>query len=99
MGQRVLHTWPTQAVEVLELDAAGYSGTCWRRSGATAMADSGTGIINLKHAGMWKSSTVAEGYVAESAQMKRLQVDALAGKPAAKKKKTDEPHVVVAAAK
>eukprot|EP00957_Ditylum_brightwellii_P149139 11357442-Ditylum_brightwellii.AAC.1 len=87
MGKRVLHTWPTQATEMLELDATGYSGTCWRRSGATAMANSGAGIINLKCAGGWKSSTVAEGYVAESAQMKSIQVDALAGKPEAKKKK------------
>eukprot|EP00957_Ditylum_brightwellii_P057037 4323090-Ditylum_brightwellii.AAC.1 len=63
------------------------------------MADSGASIINLKRAGGWKSSTVAEGYVAESAQMKRLQVDALAGKLGAKKKKPSEPHVVVAAAK
>eukprot|EP00957_Ditylum_brightwellii_P106509 8126246-Ditylum_brightwellii.AAC.1 len=73
MGKRALHTWPTQAAEMLELDAAGYSGTCWRRSRATAMANSGAGIINLKRAGGWKSSTVAEGYVAESAQMKSLQ--------------------------
>eukprot|EP00957_Ditylum_brightwellii_P132299 10087920-Ditylum_brightwellii.AAC.1 len=29
MGKRALHTWPTQAAEMLELDAAGYSGTCW----------------------------------------------------------------------
>eukprot|EP00957_Ditylum_brightwellii_P076191 5791556-Ditylum_brightwellii.AAC.1 len=57
MGERTLLTWPTQAVEMLEFDASRYSGTCWRRSRATAMADSGAGIINLKRAGGWKSST------------------------------------------
>eukprot|EP00957_Ditylum_brightwellii_P130832 9980107-Ditylum_brightwellii.AAC.1 len=41
MGEHGLHTWPTQDAEMLKLDTAGYSGTCWRRSGATAMADSG----------------------------------------------------------
>eukprot|EP00957_Ditylum_brightwellii_P105808 8069111-Ditylum_brightwellii.AAC.1 len=29
MGECVLHTWSTQAAEMLELDAAGYSSTCW----------------------------------------------------------------------
>eukprot|EP00957_Ditylum_brightwellii_P162561 12379082-Ditylum_brightwellii.AAC.1 len=28
MGKRLLHSWPTQAAKMLELDAAGYSGTC-----------------------------------------------------------------------
>eukprot|EP00957_Ditylum_brightwellii_P162562 12379082-Ditylum_brightwellii.AAC.2 len=63
------------------------------------MADSGAGIINLKRAGVWKSSTVGQGYITESAQMKSIQVAALKGKPDAKKKKTGEPDVVVAAAK
>eukprot|EP00957_Ditylum_brightwellii_P012964 979433-Ditylum_brightwellii.AAC.1 len=93
MGKCSLHSWPTQVMEMLELDAAGYSSTCWHRSGATSMASSGAGIINLKCAGGWKSSTVAEGYIAESVQMKSLQVDAFAGKLEAKK------NVVVAAVK
>eukprot|EP00957_Ditylum_brightwellii_P040288 3048718-Ditylum_brightwellii.AAC.1 len=51
MGKHVLLGWPTLAAEMLELNTSGYSGTCWHRCGATAMADSGAGIINLKHAG------------------------------------------------
>eukprot|EP00957_Ditylum_brightwellii_P189306 14409091-Ditylum_brightwellii.AAC.1 len=51
VGKHLLHSWPTQATEMLELNAAGYSGTCWHRSGATAMANSVAGIINLKRAG------------------------------------------------
>eukprot|EP00957_Ditylum_brightwellii_P119648 9128727-Ditylum_brightwellii.AAC.1 len=88
MGKCTLLTWPTQAAEMLELNTSGYSGTCWCRSGATTMADSGAGIINLKPTGGCTSSTVVEGYITESAQMKSLQVAALAGKPDAKKKKT-----------
>eukprot|EP00957_Ditylum_brightwellii_P096418 7342928-Ditylum_brightwellii.AAC.1 len=72
MNKCMLLGWPNQAVEMLELEASGYSGTWWHRSGATSMANSGAGIINLKRAG---------------------------GKPEAKKKKSGELDVVVAAAK
>ena len=49
----------------------------FRRSGATQLANSGISLINLKKAGRWRSSTVAEGYIERSRarmldQMKRL---------------------------
>eukprot|EP00957_Ditylum_brightwellii_P163023 12414035-Ditylum_brightwellii.AAC.1 len=51
MGESVLCKWPKEAAEVLGKDDDGYSGTTWQRSGAMALVDGGTGVINLKHAG------------------------------------------------
>ena len=43
-----------------------YTGHCFRRTGATQIADNGASIIQIMQRGNWRSSTVAEGYVAES---------------------------------
>lgn len=49
-----------------------YTGHCFRRSSATLLADSGADILKIKRHGGWKSSTVAEGYVEDSVENKRL---------------------------
>ena len=43
----------------------------WRRSAATSLADSGISTINLKRAGRWRSTAVAEGYIENSAAQKK----------------------------
>eukprot|EP00957_Ditylum_brightwellii_P109958 8387233-Ditylum_brightwellii.AAC.1 len=68
---------------MLNLNVDDFTAKCWCMSGATAMADSGASITNLKRAGGWKSTKVAKGYVAESAKMKSNQVAALADKQTA----------------
>lgn len=47
-------------------DAKLFTGHSFRRSGATILAESGCSVLQLKEAGGWNSSTVAEHYIAES---------------------------------
>ena len=47
-----------------------YTSHCFRRSGATFLADGGVSLENLKRFGRWKSTTCAERYVASSAAAK-----------------------------
>lgn len=49
-----------------------YTGHCFRRSSATFLADSGADLLKLKRHGGWKSSSVAEGYVENSMNNKKL---------------------------
>jgi len=43
-----------------------FTGHCFRRSAATIVADEGANQLQLKRLGHRKSSSVAEGYVADS---------------------------------
>lgn len=43
-----------------------YTGHCLRRSSATLLVNNGGDFLSLKRHGGWKSSTIAEGYVADS---------------------------------
>ena len=54
-----------------------YTGHCYRRSSATLYVDSGGDITGLKRHGGWKSTTVAEGYIDESAQNKIMTADTI----------------------
>eukprot|EP00957_Ditylum_brightwellii_P200546 15288983-Ditylum_brightwellii.AAC.1 len=65
MGGNTLNDWPKTAALICDMDPDGFTSMCWRRSGATELANGGAGLINLKCAGGWKSSTVAEGYIAQ----------------------------------
>ncbi len=47
-----------------------YTSHCFRRSGATFLADGGISLENLKRFGRWKSTTCAERYVADSSASK-----------------------------
>eukprot|EP00957_Ditylum_brightwellii_P008194 620094-Ditylum_brightwellii.AAC.1 len=51
MGELVLAKWPKMAAEMIKVNPKGFTGTTWRRSGATALADSRESAINLKRAG------------------------------------------------
>jgi len=48
-----------------------YTGHCWRRTSATAFVDTGASLEELKRLGNWKSSAVAERYIADSNLGKR----------------------------
>ena len=47
-----------------------YTGHCFRRTSTTFLADSGADLTTIKRHGGWKSSTVAEGYIADSVSNK-----------------------------
>lgn len=47
-----------------------YTGHWFQRSSATLLANSGVGFLGLKRHGGWKSSGIAESYVAESVNNK-----------------------------
>ena len=47
---------------------------CFRRSGATALADSGASVINIKRAGRWRSLTTVEGYLEHSKQERMIRM-------------------------
>lgn len=53
-------------------DPSSYTGHTFRRTSATILADSGANIITLKQHGGWKSSTVAEGYIDDSFNNKKI---------------------------
>eukprot|EP00957_Ditylum_brightwellii_P160466 12216143-Ditylum_brightwellii.AAC.1 len=57
------------------------------RSVATALADAGISITNLKRAGRWKSDAVAEGYLENLTAQKNAQMSMLSAKSAKKVKK------------
>lgn len=52
--------------EFLNLNTANYTSHSFRRSSATAVADNGMSLLNLKRFGGWKSDTVASSYIDES---------------------------------
>jgi len=67
IGINKVASYPCQIAEFLGLTTPElYTGHCFRRSGATLLANSGCSVLELKQAGNWRSSTVAETYVANS---------------------------------
>jgi hypothetical protein len=44
-----------------------FTGHCFRRTGASLLANGGASLLELQRAGRWKSSSVAQQYVDESA--------------------------------
>ena len=72
-GKNMVRKIPKLIAEFLQLpDPHLYTGQCFRRTSATALADSGASRLQLKRAGCWKSDSVAEGYINDS---KRLRTD------------------------
>jgi len=62
----------SEIAEFLQLqDPKKYTSHGMRRTGATFLANAGISLPLLKNAGGWKSSTCAEGYIAESTTTKR----------------------------
>ena len=66
IGKNKLSKYPQDVAKFLGLDPTGYSGHCWRRTGATILAEADVSLIQLKHAGGWRSDQVCQEYVEES---------------------------------
>ena len=60
--------------QILKLPVGSLTTHSFRRSGATSLANGGATLIQLKRAGRWASSTVAEGYIEHCLPEKRKQV-------------------------
>lgn len=70
-GQHTISGVPKKIAGFLGLnDPESYTGHSFRRSAATMVVNAGGDILTLKRAGGWKSSVVAESYVAESITQK-----------------------------
>ena len=71
IGINKIRNTPKEIATYLKLpEAERYTGHCFRRSSATLLANSGADFVTLKRHGGWRSSTVAEGYIAESIERK-----------------------------
>lgn len=77
LGHSMIGKFPKEMAVDLGIDPTHFSTHSWRRSGATNLADGGCSLANLKRHGQWKSSTVAEGYIANSRPLKLQKVNLL----------------------
>lgn len=68
IGKHIISLVPKEIAKFLKLDNVNkYTGHAFRRTSATLLANtSGADILDLKRHGGWKSSSVAEGYIADS---------------------------------
>lgn len=72
MGINKFGAMPRDVAVYLKLsNADDFTGHSFRRTSATLLVDAGADITALKRHGGWKSSTVAEGYIADSLNNKR----------------------------
>lgn len=72
IGINTIGNFPKLIAQYLGLDEpAKYTGHAFRRSAATFLADSGADITTVKRLGGWKSTSVAEGYIADSLENKK----------------------------
>ena len=72
LGKNTLSQYPSKIAEQLgKHQPKSFTGHCYRRTAATILADDHGSVIELKSAGGWKSSSIAEGYVAESITSKK----------------------------
>ncbi|KAK4884193.1 hypothetical protein RN001_000464 [Aquatica leii] len=71
IGINAIGMIPSKIASYLKLEnPTEFTGHCFRRSSATLLVNRGGDLLSLKQFGGWKSSTVAEGYVAESLKRK-----------------------------
>lgn len=71
VGINTIGSIPSRIATFLELDnPKDFTGHCFRRSSATLLVNRGGDLLSLKRHGTWKSSSVAEGYIAESLKRK-----------------------------
>lgn len=54
-----------------------YTGHCWRRTGATCLAEEGISEIALKQARQYKIATAALGYINNSKRARKKQLTML----------------------
>lgn len=80
IGKNTFGKIPSQIASVLGLrNPNSYTGHCLRRTSATALVNAGANMTMLKRHGGWRSSTVAEGYLEDSIEMKKKTARMLAG--------------------
>lgn len=80
VGKNTFAKIPSKVAEWLGLDnPKAYTGHCGRRTSATLVADAGASMTTLKRHGGWKSSSVAEGYLADSMLEKNKVAKMIAG--------------------
>ncbi|KAJ8913759.1 hypothetical protein NQ315_002439 [Exocentrus adspersus] len=71
---------PQKVAEYLNLpNSTLYTGHCFRRTSASLLADSGASIDVLKRHGGWKSASIAEGYIENSINTKKIVADSIFG--------------------
>lgn len=71
IGKNTFAKMPYKIAQYLGLpNPTSYTGHAFRRTSATLLANCGASMTTLKRHGGWKSSTVAEGYIAESMENK-----------------------------
>ena len=62
MGPNSLQEIPRDIAKSLQLaNVSDFTFHCFRRSGATSLADNGLQMLDIQRAGRWKSSKVVEG--------------------------------------
>ena len=67
MGRNIIGDVPKFIANFLEIrNAECYTGHCFRRSSATALADAGASLSSLKRQFRWKSDSVAQSYIDQS---------------------------------
>lgn len=72
VGINKLGNQPKVIAEFLKLPNADlYTGHCFRRSGATILADAGCDTLTVKNFGGWKSTAVMETYIEHSLSKKK----------------------------
>lgn len=80
VGKNTFGKIPSKVAEWLGLDnPKAYTGHCGRRTSATLVADAGASMTTLKRHGGWKSSSVVEGYLADSMLQKNKVAMMIAG--------------------
>ncbi|XP_034939961.1 uncharacterized protein [Chelonus insularis] len=79
VGRNKFAKMPQEIAKFLKLEnPETFTGHCFRRTGATVVADAGASIIDLKRFGGWKSRSVVKGYIKESIQNKQKLDDTIA---------------------
>ncbi|KAJ8913430.1 hypothetical protein NQ315_017174 [Exocentrus adspersus] len=80
IGKNTFGKIPQKVAEYLNLpNSTLYTGHCFRRTSASLLADSGASIDVLKRHGGWKSASVAEGYIENSINTKKIVADSIFG--------------------
>lgn len=80
VGKNTFGKMPSKIASFLGLpNPEAFTGHCLRRTSATALVNAGANMTTLKRHGGWRSSTVAEGYLADSMELKKKTARMLAG--------------------
>ena len=86
IGSHSIAAPPSQIASFLKLpEPDKYTGHAFRRTAASALVEQGGDLLDLKQLGGWKSDSVAQGYVEDSAAGKRKRSEMLQGVEAAER--------------